>query len=103
MANWITRLLGNRRGGGVVDLIGALAVVSIGLGVISMVTAGFYNNIDRSQFTVDENNQSIGNATLSKVVTSTWGGIAMATVIPYVLVGVGVIGLVIRGFGGSGG
>ena len=193
---WIYRLLRCKRGNAI-GIISSLAVVTIGLGVISMVNSGFYNSIDKTLFgpegtvivhegtdiaestsmtlnytvtnplsgrsgslsiaytdaagnvtnvsigstsigslsgsspvvlsipsgvipngvlgvtydvtegeTVTDTNLSYtqcnGSETLDKVEASAWGGIGMATVIPYILVGTGVIGLVITGFGSKG-
>lgn len=89
------RMLNSRRGN-VMGIISALAIVSIGLGVISMVTSSFYGSIDRDDLSTE------GNDTLAKVENATWGGLSMATVIPFILIGIGVISLVMRGFGGSG-
>ena len=91
----LSRLNRSKRGN-VMNIIAGLAIISIGLGVISMVTSAFYGNIDQSDMSADANDS------LEKVEGATWGGLSMATVIPYVLIGVGVIGLVIRGFGGMG-
>jgi hypothetical protein len=74
---------------GVSNLTYALLTVPIILIVATAIFSNFQSNIDRSGWTAE------ANYTFSKVTSGTWSGYNLASLLPFVLIAVVIVGVIL--------
>jgi len=74
---------------GVSNLTYALLTVPLLLIISTAIFSNFQTNISRANFTTD------ANTTFDKVVSGTWSGYNLASMLPFVLISVVIIGVIL--------
>jgi hypothetical protein len=74
---------------GVSNLTYALLTVPIVLIIATAIFSNFQTNIDRSGWTTEANN------TYSRVTSGTWSGYNLASMLPFILIAVVIVGVIL--------
>lgn len=81
-----------KRGFGVVTQLIPALMVPLLLIIMVAVFSQFGSNVDREGWS------SSANETYTKIETGTWGGFKLASMLPYVIIAVVVLGIIIGAF-----
>jgi hypothetical protein len=81
-----------RKKKGVSNLVYALLTVPLILIISIAIFSGFQTNIDRSNWSAE------ANSTFGKVVSGTWSGFNLGSMLPFVLISMTVVGVVLGMF-----
>jgi hypothetical protein len=81
---------------GISNLTYALLTVPIILIIATAIFSGFQTNIDRGSWSTEANN------TFTKVSSGTWSGFNLASMLPFILIAVVIVGVILGAlaFGG---
>ena len=74
---------------GVSNLTYALLTVPILLIVATAIFSSFQTNIDRTGWTTE------ANSTFTKVTAGTWNGFNLASMLPFILIAVVIVGIIL--------
>jgi hypothetical protein len=74
---------------GVSNLTYALLTVPILLIIATAIFSSFQSNIDKTGWTTE------ANATFSKITSGTWSGFNLASMLPFILIAVVIVGVIL--------
>lgn len=75
------------------NLVYALLAVPMILIIATAIFTNFAENIDRSDWSSD------ANTTYTKVTSGTWSGFNLASMLPFILIAVTIVGVILGAFG----